>query len=113
MKYLPVIWTGLILSSQLVYCNEIYQSVRIFNPSPATIQLLTEAGIPLDHITGKAGVYLDIVVSESQVEKLDSNDVKHKILIHDLTQYMRAGMFLLYPGIFHWVPCRVTIPGMN
>ena len=90
MKYLPVIWTGLILFNQLVYCNEIYQSVRIFNPSPATIQLLTEAGIPLDHITGKAGVYLDIVVSESQVEKLESNDVEHKILIHDLTQYMRA-----------------------
>ena len=81
MKYLPVIWTGLILSSQLVYCNEIYQSVRIFNPSPATILLLTEAGIPLDHITGKAGVYLDIVVSESQVEKLDSIGVEHKILI--------------------------------
>ncbi|MED5427272.1 MAG: M14 family zinc carboxypeptidase [Candidatus Neomarinimicrobiota bacterium] len=90
MKYLPVIWTGLILSFQLVYCNEIYQSVRIFNPSPATIQLLAETGIPLDHITGKAGVYLDIVVSESQVEKFDSIGVEHKILIHDLTQYMQA-----------------------
>ena len=83
MKYLPVIWTGLILSFQLVYCNEIYHSVRIFNPSPATIQLLTEAGIPLDHITGKAGVYLDIVVSKSQVEKLDSIGVDNVAMVFD------------------------------
>ena len=59
-----------------IFGNDVYQSIRVFNPTPEIIKIIAQAGIPLDHITGKAGVYLDIVVSKSQVEKLDSIGVE-------------------------------------
>ena len=89
MKFIPVIWTGLILYHQLLYCNETYQSVRVFNPSPAIVQSLVNAGIPLDHITGKVGKYIDIVASKNQVERLAKDNIIFEIIISDLMYYMR------------------------
>ena len=78
---------GLIFCFQPGYCEETYQKVRIFNLSPSVIQSISEAGIPLDHVTGKAGEYIDIIASKSQIERLDNN-FEFEILISDLVQYM-------------------------
>jgi len=88
MKYLPAIWTGLFLYSQFAYCNEAYHSIRVFSPSPTVLRKLAEAGIPLDHTTGKTGKYLDIIASGTQTNSLLASDIEFEILISDLTQYV-------------------------
>ena len=67
--------------------SEIFQSVRVFNPNNEKIALISNIGIPLDHISGKAGIYLDIIATQDQVIELIHNDIDFEILISDLTKY--------------------------
>ena len=90
MKYLPAIWTGLLIYSQFLYCSEIYQSIRVFNPSPNVLRQLAESGIPLDQTIWKPGKYIDIIVSEHQSSSLLDGEIEFKILISDLSKYVNS-----------------------
>ena len=48
----------------LSFPNEIHQSIRIFEPTFETINVIGSLGIPLDHITGKPGVFIDLTVKD-------------------------------------------------
>ena len=75
------------LVSGVLNSSEIFQSVRVFNPNNEKIALISNIGIPLDHISGKAGIYLDIIATQDQVIELIHNDIDFEILISDLTKY--------------------------
>ena len=80
---------SIILVTLLLTANaqEIFQSVRVWDPTPELIKLIAEQGIPMDHTVGKPGIFLDLTVSESESVALMSTGIDVEILIPNLTLY--------------------------
>jgi len=70
-----------------VNAQEIFQSVRVWGPTPEVIKLIAEQGIPMDHTVGKPGIFLDLTVSEDERITLMSTGLDVEILIPNLTRY--------------------------
>ncbi len=83
-------FSSIFLLIGFINAKDIYQSIRIFDPSLDKINLIANVGIPLDHISGKPGVYIDLTASEDQVIELLSENIEVEILISDLTQYYQS-----------------------
>ena len=62
--------SGYIFLLHLSFSSEIHQSIRIFDPTAETINIIGSLGIPLDHITGKPGVYVDLTVKDDDTIEL-------------------------------------------
>ena len=77
----------LILLVSSLFAGETYQSIRVFRPSFQTIETIAKAGIPLDHVTGKKDIYLDIIVTEDETIELLSLGLDVEILVSDMTKY--------------------------
>ena len=88
-KYLPLLYVLAILNS-LIFSKDIYQSIRVYQPSPETISAIGRMGIPLDHISGKPGIFLDLTVREDETIELIARGIELDILINDLTSYYKA-----------------------
>jgi hypothetical protein len=67
--------------------NELYHSVRVWSTDQATLTVLHNEGIPLDHVRIKAGVYIDVLANEEQTARLSALGIPYDILITDMTQY--------------------------
>ena len=80
----PIILVTLLLTAN---AQEIFQSVRVWDPTPEVIRLIAEQGIPMDHTVGKPGIFLDLTVSESESVALMSTGIDVEILIPNLTLY--------------------------
>ena len=80
---------SVILVTLLLTANaqEIFQSVRVWGPTPEVIKLIAEQGIPMDHTVGKPGIFLDLTVSEDERVTLMSTGLDVEILIPNLTRY--------------------------
>ena len=39
--------------TSLIFGKDIYQSIRLYDPTPSNIAIVASQGIPLDHIGGK------------------------------------------------------------
>lgn len=63
---------------------EIYQVVRIFNPSQPTLDLLQEAGLALDEGRYEPGEFYEVVASQNQVEALVASGISLEVRIPDL-----------------------------
>ena len=88
-KYLPLLYVLAILNS-FIFSKDIYQSIRVYQPSPETISAIGRMGIPLDHISGKPGIFLDLTVREDETIELIARGIELDILINDLTSYYKA-----------------------
>ena len=74
----------------LVCANEIYQSIRVFQSSDQDIEIIANFGIPLDHLSGKQGIYIDLVATEEQVSYLLIEGLDVEILVPNLTEYYKS-----------------------
>ena len=74
----------------LVCANEIYQSIRVFQSSDQDIEIIARSGIPLDHVSGKQGIYIDLIATESQVSSLLTKGLDVEILVPNLTEYYKS-----------------------
>ena len=88
-KYLPLLYVLAILNS-FIFSKDIYQSIRVYQPTPETIAAIGRIGIPLDHISGKPGIFLDLTVREDETIELIARGIELDILINDLTSYYKA-----------------------
>ena len=88
-KQMPLLCVLALLNSFLV-AKEVYQSIRVYHPNLKTIKTIGSLGIPLDHVSGKEGVFLDLTVTESETIELISRDIELEVLIEDLTSYYKA-----------------------
>ena len=70
-----------------IFGNDVYQSIRVFNSTPEIIKIIAQTGIPLDHVSGKKGIYIDVTASQDQTIELISLGLDIDILIPDLTEY--------------------------
>ena len=88
-KQMPLLCVLALLNSFLV-AKEIYQSIRVYHPNLETIKTIGSLGIPLDHVSGKEGIFLDLTVTEGETIELISKDIHLDVLIEDLTSYYKA-----------------------
>ncbi|MFH1851458.1 MAG: M14 family zinc carboxypeptidase [Candidatus Neomarinimicrobiota bacterium] len=79
----------LIFCGSIVAGGELYQSVRIADPSPELAERLLRLGIPLDEMTVKPGVYWEMVLPERQVRDLDQAGIAYRIIVDDVARLIR------------------------
>ena len=75
--------------TSLIFGKDIYQSIRLYDPSPSNIAIVASQGIPLDHIGGKRGVYIDLTCTKNQTTYLLSKGLELDILVPDLTSFYK------------------------
>ena len=80
----------LLVFTSLIFGKDIYQSIRLYDPSPSNIAIVASQGIPLDHIGGKKDVYIDLTCTKNQTDNLLSKGLKLDILIPDLTSFYKS-----------------------
>ena len=80
----------LALLNSFLFSKEIYQSIRVYHPNIETIKTIGSLGIPLDHVSGKEGIFLDLTVTEGETFELISRDIELEVLIEDLTSYYKS-----------------------
>ncbi|HIB05263.1 MAG TPA: hypothetical protein EYO18_05995, partial [Candidatus Marinimicrobia bacterium] len=90
MKNRSRVISGCIFLLHLVFASDIYQSIRVFEPTIETINIIGRLGIPLDHMTGKKGVFIDLTVTEDETIELLSRGIQLDILIPDLTAHYKS-----------------------
>ena len=83
--YLVKLW----VFTSLIFGKDIYQSIRLYDPSPSNIAIVASQGIPLDHIGGKRDVYIDLTCTKNQTTYLLSKGLELDILVPDLTSFYR------------------------
>ena len=76
---MPLLCVLALLNSFLV-AKEIYQSIRVYHPNLETIKTIGSLGIPLDHVSGKEGIFLDLTVTEGETIELISKDIQMLII---------------------------------
>ena len=86
---MPLLCVLALLNSFLV-AKEIYQSIRVYHPNLETIKTIGSLGIPLDHVSGKEGIFLDLTVTEGETIELISRNIELEVLIEDLTSHYKA-----------------------
>ena len=72
----------------LIFGRDTYQSIRLYDPSPSNIEVVASLGIPLDHVGGKRGVYLDLTC-KYQSQQLIAKGLEIEVLISDLTSFYK------------------------
>lgn len=72
-----------------IHAREIYQQVRVYYTDDAELEELQKAGIPLDHVRIKKGVFVDVVATREQVARLRELGIRFDILQEDLTRFYR------------------------
>ena len=75
--------------TSLIFGKDIYQSIRLYDPSPSNIAIVASQGIPLDHIGGKRDVYIDLTCTKNQTTYLLSKGLELDILVPDLTSFYK------------------------
>ena len=80
----------LVVVTNLVFSKDIYQSVRLYNPSPSNISIVGNLGVPLDHVGGKKDIYIDLTCTKEQTLDMLSKGLDLEILIPDLTAFYKA-----------------------
>ena len=75
--------------TQLIFSKDIYQSVRLFDPSQFNISIVGSLGIPLDHVGGKMGLYIDLTCTRDQTASMLVKGLDIEILIPDLTSFYK------------------------
>ena len=79
-----------VVFTQLVFSKDIYQSVRLFDPSQLNISIVGSLGIPLDHVGGKKDIYIDLTCTkEIKQQDMLSKGLDIEILIPDLTLFYK------------------------
>lgn len=70
--------------------QEKYSQVRIFARTDADINKMENAGLYIDHSTGKVGEYRDAWLSETEINMLKISGVSFQVLIPDWMEYYNA-----------------------
>ena len=80
----------LTLFNYLIFAQDVYQSIRVYDPTSETMEVIGNLGVPLDHITGKPGVFVDLTVKDDDTIELLSRGIDLEILVSDLTLHYRS-----------------------
>ncbi|MCK5571752.1 MAG: hypothetical protein KAJ12_03290, partial [Bacteroidetes bacterium] len=83
-----VVWV-LIICMMSAVSQERYSQVRIAVSSREDVRKVARLGIPVDHAGGRPGRWMDLFVSDREVELLKKNGIPFTILVEDWEEYYR------------------------
>jgi len=86
MNFKRFILAIFLLSSVQLFAQQKYSKVRIFTDKGGIHKIL-KAGISLDNVTGKPGIFLDTELSDTELKKLSDNNINYKVLINDVSKF--------------------------
>ena len=87
MKNISGLLSRCIFLFHLVFAADTYQSIRLYNPTIENIEIVAKEGVPLDHLTGKKGVFINLITTKDQTIKLMSKGLKIDVIVSDLTKH--------------------------
>ena len=90
MKTKALVVFGIFTFLNELFSREIYQSIRVYEPTIESIEIIERLGIPLDHVKVKKDVYIELTVTEDQTNALLDEGLLADILIADLTEYYQS-----------------------
>ena len=90
MKTKALVVFGIFTFLNELFPREIYQSIRVYEPTIESIEIIERLGIPLDHVKVKKDVYIELTVTEDQTNALLDEGLLADILIADLTEYYQS-----------------------
>ncbi|MBS1492799.1 MAG: T9SS type A sorting domain-containing protein [Bacteroidetes bacterium] len=76
-----------VFSENQIEVQEKYSHIRIFARTPADFDRMQNAGLFLDHSTGKVGEYRDAWLSATEINMLKLSGVSYEILVPDWMEY--------------------------
>ena len=82
--------TLLLFFVNILSSKDVYQSVRLYDPNEEKIKIIAGLGVPLDHISGKKGYYIDLVTNSKQLDEILLMNFKIEILIPNLTEHYQS-----------------------
>jgi hypothetical protein len=85
--YIKVFLDLLSINISQALSQEIYKTIRVWDPDAEKILTIQKLGIALDHSIIRPGLYIDIVVSATEETILLSENLGYDILIDDLTRH--------------------------
>ena len=88
--YIKVIFLLIAINISTVLSQEIYKSIRVWDPNKAKIRQIQSMGIPLDHSIIRKGLYIDLIISEDEEKIFISGGISYETVIEDLTKYYQS-----------------------
>ncbi len=88
MKYKFIIFVLFFFISINTFSQQKYHRVRIFANKQET-QKIQQLGIDLENISGKVGEFIDVEVSDKELQTISSNNFSYKILINDVSNFYK------------------------
>ena len=85
MKFRLLIITLLFVGTNL-FSQQKYYKVRIFANKQET-KKIQKLGIDLENISGKLGIFIDVEISEKELQIISKNNFSYKILIDDVSKF--------------------------
>jgi len=73
--------------------REIYQQIRIENPTIEVIHRLQDLGIDLDHVQQKKGVFIEFAIPQPQAEILREDGIEFEITHSDLEIFYASRLY--------------------
>ena len=85
MKYIYIFFT-----LSIIFSNQIYKEIRIDNPNHETIHSLNDNGLHIDHAHFSDGEYLIFVISEQELEIVNSLNISYQIMIDNVEEFYQS-----------------------
>ena len=85
MKYIYIFFTF-----SLIFANQIYKEIRIDNPNHEIIHTLHDNGLHIDHAHFSDGEYLIFVISEQELEIINSLNINYQIMIDNVEEFYQS-----------------------
>ena len=66
---------------------DVYSRVRIFARTPDDMQTLQQRGIDIEHYQGKVGEYIEVEISQNDVQQLRASGIPYSVTIANMDEY--------------------------
>lgn len=70
--------------------ENLYKKIRIPQADKATISRLQRMGLCLEGLAGKTGEYLDLIIDDRDLHKLNDNNISYKIIVEDMASFYQS-----------------------
>jgi carboxypeptidase T len=74
------------LYSFSIFGQQKYSKVRIYTDNQGLLEIM-KTGIDLESMTGKPGTFIDIEISENEIDRISKKGFKYDVLIDDMSSY--------------------------
>ncbi|MBI5477152.1 MAG: immune inhibitor A [Ignavibacteriales bacterium] len=87
MKKAIILLTLLIIIISNLYSSDLYKRVKVFIPDESLFRKLLSTGIDMEGAVGKIGGWVEVTLSDEELDNIKNLGFQTQILVEDLTKY--------------------------